>query len=246
MKKILIFIVFLLFAKLSFADELKVVVAPNLDKVIKPINKIFEKQNKGAKVVVIPLISGAAFEQITNGYPVDIFMSANEKYPQELLKKGLAINSSYYVYAIGKLVIWTNNGASLTKNCIDSVLDNKVFHIAIANPKLAPYGKASIEALKNAKIYGKVENKIVIANDVSQAQQFAKTHNAQVAFIPLALAINSSGQYCLVNSNLYKPINQAMVIIKSSKKQELAKKYLDFLKSNQAKKVFQAFGYNTP
>jgi molybdate transport system substrate-binding protein len=122
-----------------------------------------------------------------------------------------------------------------------------VLHIAIANPKLAPYGRASIEALKAANIYDKVEKKIVFANDVSQAQQFAQTRNAQLAFIPLALVIKSnSGHYCEIDQNLYKPINQAMVVLKSSKNQALAQKYLDFIKSSQAKKIFKDFGYATP
>lgn len=247
MKSVLAILFVVFFVQVSFAGELKVVIAPNLEKVIKPINAAFEKQNKSSKVVVIPLVSGAAYQQITNGYPVDIFMSADVKYPQELVKKGFALSDSYYVYAIGKLVIWTNSDIKLSDNCIDSSLDKNVLHIAIANPKLAPYGKASIEALNAAGIFDKVKDKIVFANDVAQAQQFAQTRNAQLAFIPLALVIKSSnGHYCEVNQNLYKPINQAMVILKSSKNQALAQKYLDFIKSNQVKKIFEEFGYATP
>ncbi|MGE4547284.1 MAG: molybdate ABC transporter substrate-binding protein [Desulfurella sp.] len=247
MKSVLAVLFVVFFVQLSFAGELKVVIAPNLDKVIKPINAEFEKQNKSAKVVVIPLVSGAAYQQITNGYPVDVFMSADAKYPQELVKKGFALSSDYYVYAIGKLVIWTNSNIKLNDNCIESSLSKDVLHIAIANPKLAPYGRASIEALKAANIYDKVEKKIVFANDVSQAQQFAQTHNAQLAFIPLSLVIKSnSGHYCEIDQNLYKPIAQAMVILKSSKNQELAKKYLDFIKSSQVKAIFKEFGYATP
>jgi molybdate transport system substrate-binding protein len=247
MKSILAALFVVFFVQLSFAGELKVVIAPNLDKVIKPINAEFEKQNKYARVVVIPLVSGAAYQQITNGYPVDIFMSADTKYPQELITKGFASSYDYYVYAIGKLVIWTNSNIKLNDNCIESALDKDVSHIAIANPKLAPYGRASVEALKAVNIYDKVEKKIVYANDVSQAQQFAQTHNAQLAFIPLALVIKSdTGHYCEINQNLYKPISQGMVILKSSKNQELAQKYLNFIKSSQAKKIFKEFGYATP
>ncbi|OSS42163.1 Molybdenum ABC transporter, periplasmic molybdenum-binding protein ModA [Desulfurella amilsii] len=247
MKSVLAVLLVVFFAQISFAGELKVVIAPNLDKVIKPINAEFEKQNKSTKVVAIPLVSGAAYQQITNGYPVDIFMSADAKYPQELVKRGFALNDDYYVYAIGKLVIWTNSNIKLNNDCIESSLSKDVLHIAIANPKLAPYGRASIEALKTAHIYDKVEKNIVFANDVQQAQQFAQTGNAQIAFIPLALVIKSnSGHYCDIDQNLYKPIKQAMVILKSSKDQALAKKYLEFMKSSQAKKIFREFGYDTP
>ncbi len=244
MRKLLIVALLLVFAQITYAGELKVVIAPNLDKVIKPINAEFEKLNKGAKVVVIPLVSGAAYQQITNGYPVDIFMSADEKYPKELMQKGFALRDSFYTYAIGKLVLWTNTDMKFENNCIESCLNAD--RIAIANPKLAPYGKAAIEALKSAGIYVKVDKKIVFANDVSQAQQFAQTHNAQVAFLPLALVIKSNGHYCFIDSHLYKPIKQAMIIVKTTKEEQLAKKYLDFIKSNQAKMIFKEFGYEAP
>ncbi|PMP68887.1 MAG: molybdate ABC transporter substrate-binding protein [Desulfurella multipotens] len=245
MKKLLTVLFVIFFVHMSYANELKVVIAPNLDKVIKPINAEFEKLNNGVKVVTIPLVSGAAYQQITNGYPVDVFMSADAKYPQELVKKGFG--DDYYIYAIGKLVIWTNSNVKLDKDCINTCLDGNVSHIAIANPKLAPYGRASIEALESANIYDKVKHKIVFANDVSQAQQFAQTRSAQIAFIPLALVIKSNvGHYCEVDQNLYKPIKQAMVVMKSSIEKELAKKYVDFIKSNQAKEIFKGFGYATP
>ncbi len=246
MKKLLVVLVLILFAQISYAAELKVVVAPNLDQVIKPINAEFEKLNKGVKVTVIPLVSGAAYQQITNGYPVDIFMSADEKYPKTLVEKGFALENSYYVYVIGKLVLWTNSNVKFSDNCIKSCIEDNIKHISIANPNLAPYGRASIEALKSANIYDKVEKKIVFANDVSQAQQLAQTQNAQIAFLPLSLVIKSSGHYCFIDSSLYQPIKQAMVIVKSSKEQKLALKYLNFIKSNQVKNIFKEFGYGTP
>jgi len=246
MKKLLVLLAFVLFTQASYASEIKIVIAPNLDQVIKLINAEFEKINKGVKVTVIPLVSGAAYQQITNGYPVDIFMSADEKYPKTLLEKGFAVKNSYYVYAIGKLVLWTNSDVKFNDNCIKSCLGDNIKHIAIANPKLAPYGRAAIEALKSENIYDKVDKKIVIGNDVSQAQQLTQTQNAQIAFLPLSLVIKSNGHYCFIDSSLYHPIKQAMVILKSSKEQDLAWKYLNFIKSNQAKKIFSEFGYGTP
>lgn len=231
----------------SFCSELTIIYTPSMKEPIEKINKLFKDQHKDIKITAIPIIAGAAFEQIKNGYPADIFISADTQYPKELINQGFALGDSYLVYAKGVLVLFSNVLKLDKGNCIGNVEKTKGY-IAVINPVLGPYGKATIQALKSAGLFNTAQKSFVQGKDALQVLQYAETKNASLAFLPLSLVIGLKGgdyNYCIVDKNLYLPIQQAMVILKSSKNKSDAYQYLELMKSEKAKKILKEYGFET-
>ncbi len=234
-----VFFCLVIFYNISFAQHLTVVYTPSMQKTIVEINANFLKENPNIKITAIPIIAGAAFEQIKNGYPADVFISADTMYPIKLIELNLAYRDSYYVYAQGLLVLYSK--FNLSKNCLENI--NNASYIAIINPQLGPYGKATLEALKNANVLHIAKPKFVQAKDALQVLQFAQSKNAQVAFVPYSLVINQTGHYCFVDKSLYAPIKQAMVILRNTQNYDYANKYVNFYKTNLAKQILKKYGF---
>ncbi len=231
----------------SNAGTISIVIAPDLNDIIKNLNEAFLKTHPNVHIKVISEVSGAAYQQMLRGYPVDIFMSADTNYPKMLIKEDKAFPNSYYTYAIGKLVLWTGKNINFSNDCISTAAYNTVKKVAIANPKVAPYGRASIKALESKGIYNIVKPKIVFGANVAQTLQFAQTKAADIAFSPLSLVVKPGvgGKYCFIPQNLYPPIAQGMVILKNSKDLKDAYDYLSFIKSKEAKSIFKSYGFVT-
>ncbi len=223
----------------SLAQHLTVVYTPSMQKPINEINAYILKENPNLKITAIPMIAGAALEQIKNGYPADVFISADTMYPTKLIELNLAYKDSYYIYAQGLLVLYSK--FDLNKSCLENI--NNASYIAIINPQLGPYGKATIEALQNANKLHIAQPKFVQAKDAFQALQFAQTGNAQVAFLPYSIVINQQGHYCFVDKSLYSPIRQAMVILRNTQNYDYARKYVNFYKTNLAKQIMKKYGF---
>ena len=229
------------------AGEVSLAVAANLGDVIEVLKKEFSLSNPNTNVSSVLGSSGKLSAQIIAGAPYDIFLSANMKFPENLYKDGVAI-SKPVVYASGALGMISVKGLDLSKG-INVVSDAKVEKIALANPKTAPYGTATVEALKNAGLYDKVESKLVYAESISQAVQFATTA-ADVGFVnksafysPKMKAYVEGKDWVAVDSKLYKPIAQGVVLLKNGAKNAEAKAFYDFLLSSKAQKIFKDFGY---
>jgi molybdate transport system substrate-binding protein len=245
MKKILIF-VFLGLVSL-YGEKINIAVAANVSYAIDDLIKEFNKTNPNTKVVVTLGSSGKLTAQIKNGAPYDVFMSANMKYPNALFEDKIAITKPI-VYAQGSLAILSSKKRDFNLG-INIITDEKIKKIAIANPKTAPYGKTTIEALKNANLYEKVNKKFVYGESISQTVSYA-VKAADLGFIarsslysPKMKMFKKEINWTDVDSKLYTPINQGIVLLKKAENKSGAKAFYDFILSAKAKNIFKNFGY---
>ena len=189
--------------------------------------------------------SGKLTAQIKEGAPFDIFVAANMKYPQEIFDNGLA-QAPPKIYAYGKLVLW-----SMVKDLtpsVESLSDPSIRHIALANPKIAPYGVAAKEVLAYYKLFEKVKNKLVYGESIAQTNQFITTQSAELGFTAMSVALSpkvkGKGQWVSLADSTYHPIKQGVVIINREKNyQDNTQKFYEFLFSKEAKQILQTFGY---
>ena len=228
-------LVILFFITSLFAD-IRVATAGNVAFAIKELANQFYKETK---IRVIPVISssGNLTAQIERGAPFDLFLSANMKYPEYLYNLKKAITKPK-VYAKGRLVLFARDGIK----SIDELYSAK--KIAIANPKTAPYGKATIEYLKNTNLYDKLKNKFVIGGNISSAFSYAlKITN--YGFVAKSLLykfpnLNNKSHYIDLDTKYYSPIKQGIVLLKGN---EEARKFYNFIFSKKAKEIFLKYGY---
>ncbi|WP_375725129.1 molybdate ABC transporter substrate-binding protein [Arcobacter sp. KX21116] len=233
-----------------FAGQINIAVAANVSYAIGDLINEFNKTNPDTKVNVTLGSSGKLTAQIKNGAPYNIFMAANMKYPEALYSDKIAVTKPV-IYAQGSLAILSIKKIDMSKG-INLASDSSVNKIAIANPKTAPYGKAAVEAMKNAKIYDEVVKKYVYAESISQTVTYATTAT-DIGFIaksslysPKMSMYKEGLNWVDVNPKLYTPINQGIVIINNAKENKEAKAFYDFILSADAKKIFNKFGYLVP
>lgn len=232
------------------AGKINIAVAANVSYAIDNLIAEFNKQNPNTKVLVTLGSSGKLTAQIKNGAPYDLFMAANMKYPENLHKDGLSATTPL-IYAQGSLAILSSKKQDFSQG-ISIVTNKNIEKIAIANPKTAPYGKATIQALTNAKLLDKVQKKFVYAESISQTVSYAITA-AELGFIAKSSLYSDKMKkyeeginWTDVNPKLYTPINQGIIVLKSAKDNKEAKAFYDFILSNKAKKIFKEFGYLVP
>jgi molybdate transport system substrate-binding protein len=247
MKKIIFSLAFLYTS--LFAGQINIAVAANVSYAIEELIKEFNNTNPDTTVIVTLGSSGKLTAQIKNGAPYNIFMSANMKFPQALYDENIAITKPI-VYAQGALAILSAKEINF-KNGIDLIKDEKIKKIAIANPKTAPYGAATIEAFENAKIYEDIKEKLVYAESISQTVSYTITA-ANIGFIAKSSLYDKNMakykeniNWISVDSALYSPINQGIVIISNAKDNQEVKAFYDFILSDKSKKIFEKYGYLT-
>jgi len=235
----------------AVAGELTVAAAADLSLALQPIAAKFQRQT-GNSVRLSFGSSGDFFNQIQNGAPYDVFLSADLGYPEKVIKLGFADSGSLRTYAVGRLVLWVPRGSQLDidHEGMKALLDPSVHKIAIANPQHAPYGRAAVAALQHFQLYEKVAKRLVLGENVGQAAQFAESGNAQVGIIALAHALAPSvrplGRYALVPTDSYPPLRQGAVIISRSKNKTLAGEFLKYLAGPESEAIFRQFGFEAP
>lgn len=229
------------------AGEISVAVAANLSDVIEVFKAEFAKTNPNTKVNTVLGASGKFTAQIIAGAPFDVFLSADMKFPTALYDDKHAVTKPV-VYASGALAMMSTYGLDMSKG-MDLVLNEKVQKIALANPKTAPYGAAAVEAFKNAKVYEKIESKLVYGESISQAVQFATTA-ADIGFVNKSAFYGETMKkykegkdWVNVDPKLYTPIAQGIVILKQAENNAEAKAFYDFVLSPAAKQIFKNYGY---
>ena len=241
------FILFLLIITNLYSNSIKVAVAANMSYAIPTVIKQFNKQYPNIKVDTILGSSGKLTSQIYYKAPYDIFLSANLFYPKQLYKKGLTLNKPI-IYAYGKLAIITNKNIDI-KKWKQLIVTNSIKKIAVANPKTAPYGIATKEVLDNLHLYNKLKPKFIYGESISQTVTYASkvTDIGFVAysslFSPYMKKFLNKKYHTIIDTKLYNPIAQGVVILKNSKNKEDAKIFFDFLQSKNAKKIFLQYGY---
>lgn len=225
-----------------------VAVAANFTKPMTEIAEAFEKTT-GHTAKLSFGSSGKFVSQMENGAPFEVFLSADESGPQKLEQDGFTVSGTRSIYALGKLVLW-----SATPDWVDDqgkVLGSGNFkHIAIADPKLAPYGVAAIEVLKHRELVEKMQPLIVWGENIAQTQQFVSTGNAELGFIALSQVIENgkiaSGSGWIVPAADYQPIKQSVVLLTSGAENPAAKALMDYLKSPVALAIIEKYGYDLP
>jgi molybdate transport system substrate-binding protein len=232
------------------AQEITVAAAADLQFAMQDLATRFQKES-GKKMKLIYGSSGNFFQQIQNGAPFDMFFSANLDYPRKLETDGLTEPGTFYQYAIGKIVIWVPNDSKLdVSSGLQSLVNPDIKKIAIANPQHAPYGQAAVAAMKKENVYDKVAAKFVLGENISQTASFVVSGSADVGIVALSLAFSPTmknrGRYAEIPSADYPPIEQACVILKSSKQKDAAHTFLNFIKTPAAVEVFRTYGFAVP
>jgi molybdate transport system substrate-binding protein len=230
------------------AQDLRVAAASDLQSALPAIAAQFEKDT-GHHVALTFGSSGNFSTQIENGAPFDVFLSADIDYPRRLEAAGLAVRGSLYEYATGRLVLWTrrDSGIDVTSG-VKVLADARVRRIAIANPAHAPYGRAAVAAIRHDGLYDRVQSKFVLGENISQTAQFAQSGNADVGLVALALALSpalkDAGTFAEIPADAYPPIQQAAVVVASSKQKAIAAQFVDALKQAPAKAVLRSYGFS--
>ena len=231
--------------------SISVAAAANMKPAFEEIAKLFQAKSPGVEVKSTFGASGTFFAQIANGAPFDLFLSADSEYPAKMVEQGLA-DGKAFPYAYGRLVVWVPKSSKLDLDGkgLSVLTDPSVQKIAIANPHVAPYGRAAQSAMEKVGIFGAVKDRIVMGQNVNQAAQFAQTEAAQAAFLPLSLAkvppLSEQGRTWIVPSDLYPRVEQAGVIIKGTKQPALARELAAFLLGDAARDVLARYGYELP
>jgi molybdate transport system substrate-binding protein len=233
---------------LAHSQEITVAAAADLTNCIPVIDAAFQKANPGAMVKVSFGSSGNIFAEIRNGAPFDVFLSADIKYPETLAMAGLA--EAPVKYAQGRLVLWTMNGALDLSRGLAALRDPAVKHIALANPDHAPYGRAAKAALENEKLWDELTPKFVYGESIAQTAQFVQTGNADAGLIAMSLVIAPrfapAGHFYEIPAADYPALDQAAALTKAGAGKPLARAYIDFLKSDEARKILEEFGFRLP
>jgi len=240
---------FVLFSAFATAQEITVAAAADMSAALPQLVDAYTK--KTGRTVKLSLgASGNLTNQIRNGAPFDIFFSADEEYPKQLIAEGLASKDTLYRYAVGRLVLWVPAESPLDVPTlgIKALLDPSVKKISIANPATAPYGRAAEATLRHFGLYDQVSSRLVVGENVSQAAQFVESGNAQAGLIALshalAPAMKDKGRYWIVPLDAYPTLNQAAVVLARSKQRDAARKFLDFLRTPEATSLLTSYGFS--
>ncbi|MFA6179332.1 MAG: molybdate ABC transporter substrate-binding protein [Candidatus Methylopumilus sp.] len=231
------------------AEPLTVAVAANVKYAFDDLATEFTKQT-GLEVRSVVSSSGKLTAQIKSGAPYDIFLSADMDYPATLFKDGQAM-SPPKAYANGALVLWTAGNADLSKG-VPGLADASIRKVAIANPKLAPYGRESIKALSFYKVQAAVEPKLVYGESISQVNQYIDTKSVEVGFtaksVVLSPELQGKGKWVEVPDESYEPIAQGIVILRHGTENngEAARKFYGFVFSSKAREILTKYGYKLP
>lgn len=243
--------VILLLCASALAQEITVAAAADLSAVLPEIVAKYKAQ-AGQEVKLTFGASGNLTTQIQNGAPFDVFFSADEAYPQQLITAGLASKETLYRYAVGRLVLWVPGDSTLDlpKLGINALLDASVKKISIANPATAPYGRAAKATLEHFGIYDQVSSRLVLGENIAQAAQFVESGNAQAGLLALshalAPAMKNKGRYWTIPLDAYPTLNQAAVVLSKSKRQDAGRKFLDYIRTREATSLLAAYGFTLP
>lgn len=230
------------------AGQVQVAVAANFTAPMQRIAAEFEKDS-GHKAVLAFGSTGKFYAQITNGAPFDLLLSADDETPLRLEQENKTVPGTRYTYAIGKLVLWSPQEGVVVDG--GQVLHKGAFrHIAIANPKTAPYGAAAVATLKKLGVYEALQGRFVQGENIAQTHQFVSTGNAQLGFIALSQVVKdgriASGSGWLVPPQMHDPIRQDAVLLNRGRDNEAARALAAYLKTPKARDIIRSFGYDLP
>jgi molybdate transport system substrate-binding protein len=229
----------------AHAGEVTVAVASNFTAPMQKLAPLFEKDT-GHKLVLAFGSTGGFYAQIKNGGPFHVFLSADDETPLKLEKEGFAVKGTRFTYATGQLILWSKQPGFVDEKA-DVLKSGKFQRLAMANPKLAPYGAAALETLQKLGLLQQLQPKLVQGDNIAQTYQFVSTENAQLGFVALSQVYADGkllqGSGWRVPSHLHAPIQQDAVLLSAGENNPAAKELLAFLKTDKAKALIQSFGY---
>jgi len=243
-KNMMVFmLVFLQFScKDKNTNNLTIATASNMKTAMMALQAEYEKQT-GTSIDLVVASSGKLTAQITSGAPFDIFVSADMKYPQTLYTNGFTI-SKPEIYAYGTLILWTCKAG--LKADLSALTSRETKHIAIANPKTAPYGDATQKMLDYYKLTNKVHSKLIYGESISQTNQFIQTKNVDYGFTSKSVLfsphLTNKGSWIPIDRASYPPIKQGVILLKNGK-QKMAQHFYNFLRSKQGQLILEKHGY---
>lgn len=228
------------------AEEVRVAVAANFLSTLNEIITNFQADT-GHTVVVSSGSSGKLYAQIKNGAPFELFFSADVTRPRQLEEEGLVVKGSRFVYAVGRLTLWSPN-SNVVNGDGPAILSKGSFeHLAIANPKTAPYGMAAEQTMKKLNLWESLKDRIVQGENIGQTFQFVFSKNAQLGFVSLSQVldpkINGSGSRWDVPATFHDPLEQAAVLLMTGQNHTAAKAFLNYVKGDKSKAIIERFGY---
>lgn len=248
MKRLLCILVLILCLSTVMAQKVNVAAAANLRYVLEEIKVAYLKTNPKSKVNLTFGSSGTLVQQISNGASFDFFMAADNEFPLKLKDKGLTVGPMT-TYAFGKLALYSTT-LDVEKTGLEALKNPSVKKIALANPEAAPYGERSIQLLKSLELYEKVKAKLVIAENISQAAQYAFTGSAEIGFIALSLALApemaGKGSCFVIPVKMYKPVEQACILLKTPVLNTEAARFRKFVLSAATESIWVKYGYTIP
>ncbi len=190
--------------------------------------------------------TGKLAAQIEQGAPVDLLIAADTAAPRRLESLGLAAPGSFALYARGRLALWWRADSGLDFEKLEELARPEVKRIAIADPRLAPYGLAAEQALRAAGVWEQVQPRLVFAENVAQALQYAETGNVEAALVARSLCVEAQGRWILVPAGLHEPLDQALVVIRGSPRETEARRFAAFLLGPGGRRILSSFGYEVP
>ncbi len=239
------FLSFLSLMAQAQAGDALLAVAANFTAPMQKIAQAFE-QDTGHKAVLSFGATGSFYAQIKNGAPFDVLLAADDDTPLKIEKEGLSVVGSRFTYATGQLVLWSKQ-AGLVDDKGEVLRSGKFQKLAIANPKLAPYGLAATETLTQLGLLSELQPKIVMGESIGQTYQFLVTENAQLGFVALSQVFAdgkiTQGSAWVVPAKLHNPIQQDAVLLNSGKNNPAAAALLTYLKSDKARAIIKSYGY---
>jgi molybdate transport system substrate-binding protein len=236
----------------STAIELKIAAAADLQFALQELGTAFHESQDEIKLTVTTGSSGVLFAQLSQNAPFDVFLSADIQYPKKLIEQDLAIADSEFLYAHGHLVVWVlkDSPLELADGQLGVLLDPRVKKIAIANPQFAPYGRAAEAALKKLDMYDKVQDRLVLGENISDTARFVDSGAADVGIIALSLALapamKDKGRFASVPADAYPTLEQGGVIMKRCEHPDAARRFCDFLRSDEGAAILGRYGFDLP
>ena len=234
-----------LFVVAAQAGEVTVAIAANFTAPMQQIAKTFE-QDTGHKAQLAFGATGKFYAQIKNGAPFAVLLAADDETPERLEKEGLAVTGTRFTYATGRLALWSKQ-PNLVDDKGEVLRSNRFNKIAIADPKLAPYGMAAMEVIHKLGVQANVVPKLVQGESIGQTYQFVSTENAQLGFVALSqISIDgriTQGSAWVVPQHLHTPLKQDVVLLNAGKDNAAAQALLKYLQGDTAKAIITRYGY---
>jgi molybdate transport system substrate-binding protein len=229
----------------------RVAAAADLKFALDEVVEIAESRRPGLDLVVVYGSSGTFLQQVRNGAPYDLYLSADLAYPRELVDDGLAAEGDLFRYAVGRLVLWVPDGSAVDPaDGLEVLARSEVRRVAIANPEHAPYGVAASSALEATGVADRVGDKLVLGENVAQAAEFVRSGNADAGIVALSLVLSDPlrdvGAWAEVPAELYPRLDQGGVVLARSEEKGAARFARDVLLGEEGSAVLAEYGFSLP